>query len=200
MMEGPLFWSFVLLAIGLLLLVVEFFVPSGGLLAIACALSLLASIVIGFLVSLTWGMIMMLLVAVIVPIALAITIRWWPHTSMGRSIMNRHPGDVPPDVLPDDEHHRKLRSLPGRVGEAINDMLPNGFVRIDGEKLDAVSIGGVIDAGQRIEVVRVEAGKVHVRATSRRPEPLPESNDQMESPLEQSIEDLGIEGLDDPLA
>ena len=199
-MDGPLFWSFVLLAAGLLLLVVEFFVPSGGLLAIASALAMFASIVIGFLVSFTWGMIMSMVVAVIVPITLALTIRWWPYTSMGRAVMNRRPDDPPVDVLPDDEHHRKLKALPGRVGEAINDMLPNGFIRVDGEKFDAVSIGGVIDAGQRIEVVRVEGGRIQVRVTSREPEAANEDKAHVASPLEQSIEDLGIEGLDDPLA
>ncbi|QDV14088.1 hypothetical protein CA51_39820 [Rosistilla oblonga] len=199
-MDGPLFWSFALLAAGLLLIIVEFFVPSGGVLAIASGLTLVGSIVVGFSVSPRWGMIMVVLVAVIVPVVLGMTVRLWPRTPMGRSIMARQPGDPLPDVLPDDDFHRKIKSLQGRVGVAASDMLPNGTIKIDGEKFDAVSSGGVIDRGQNVEVFRVDSGKLHVRATSR---PVEENRGRIEppgSPLDQPIEQLGIDSLEDPLA
>src|SRR5436189_236087 len=44
----PLAWALVLLLLGLVFLVLEFFVPSGGALAVMCALSFLGAIVVGF--------------------------------------------------------------------------------------------------------------------------------------------------------
>ncbi|QDS89782.1 hypothetical protein EC9_39820 [Rosistilla ulvae] len=199
-MDGPLLWSFMLLAAGLLLIIVEFFVPSGGFLAIASVLSLIGSIIVGFSVSLRWGMLMVVLVAAIVPVVLMFTVRLWPRTAMGRSIMTRQPGDPLPNVLPDDAYHRKIKSLQGRVGVAINDMLPNGTIKIDGEKFDAVSSGGAIDRGQTIEVFRIDSGKLHVRATSRSIDDGANRIERGKSPLDQPIEQLGIDSLEDPLA
>ena len=42
-------WALLLLVLGLVFLVLEFFIPSGGALAVLCALSLLAAIVVGFM-------------------------------------------------------------------------------------------------------------------------------------------------------
>ncbi|QDV70288.1 hypothetical protein Poly24_40080 [Rosistilla carotiformis] len=200
MMDGPLFWSFVLLAAGLLLMIVEFFVPSGGFLAIASGLAMIGCIIVGFSVSPRWGMIMVVVVVTLVPIALGITVRLWPRTPMGRSIMARQPGDPLPDVLPDDEYHRKIKSLQGRVGMADSDMLPNGTIKIDGERYDAISSGGAIDRGQRIEVFRIESGKLHVRVTTRAIDADRDHAEPTVSPLDQPIEQLGIDSLEDPLA
>lgn len=195
-MEGPLFWCFVLLAAGLSLMIIEFFVPSGGFLSVASGLAMIGSIVIAFSVSPRWGMLVAVLVAIIVPISLSLTVRLWPRTPMGRSIIAHQPNDV----LPDDAFHRKIKSLQGRVGVAITDMLPNGTIKIDGEKLDAVSSGGVIDRGQRVEVFRTDSGKLHVRATTRTIDENHDNPQSSASPLDQPIEQLGIESLEDPLA
>ena len=47
-MEAAATWAFMLLGLGLIFLVLEFFIPSSGSLAVMCALSLLAAIGIGF--------------------------------------------------------------------------------------------------------------------------------------------------------
>jgi len=200
-MDGPLFTAIVLFLVALCLLVVEFFIPSGGLIAVTAGAAFLASIFVAFTVSAGWGFTMILIVAIVVPVVLSLTIRFWPRTPMGRRMMTRVPGDPLPDVLPDDEHHQRIRSLLGRVGVAETDLLPNGSIRIDGRRYDAVA-SGAIDANQTIEVHRIDADKLHVRATTRSLNDVPDRPDLPESPssrLEQPIEELGIESLDDPL-
>jgi membrane-bound ClpP family serine protease len=51
----------------------------------------------------------------------------------------------------------------GAYGEAITQLRPVGFVRIDGRRLDASAEGDVIDAGARIEVVSHRDGQLRVR-------------------------------------
>lgn len=201
-MDGPLVWAFVLLAIAVGILVVEFFVPSGGVLAIVAVAAFIGSVVVGFTVSVGWGVTMIALVSILVPISLSAAVRIWPRTRMGRRILNRIPGEPPPDVLPDDQRHQKLKSLPGQVGIAKTDLLPNGTIEIRGEKFDAVAASGAIDSGEAVEVIRIETGKIHVKATNKVPGSPAEQESQIgsASPLDRPIEELGIEGLEDPLS
>jgi membrane-bound serine protease (ClpP class) len=52
----------------------------------------------------------------------------------------------------------------GRTGRAATPLHPAGIAAIDGERVDVVSTGEPIDAGQPIEVVRVDGNRVVVRA------------------------------------
>lgn len=203
-MYDALLWSCFLLGVGFFLLVCEFFIPSAGAIAAACAVSLIAGVVVAFTHSVLWGVASLTLVVTAVPLTLAIMIRWWPYTPIGRRMLLRSPDDPPPDVLPNDPHHQKLQSLVGRVGQAESDLMPNGMIEVDGERFDAISVSGLIHRGQRIEVVRCIAGKLNVRTTTRLPESSrsdsDQNSDQAISPLDRPIDQLGLSDLDDPLA
>jgi len=56
------------------------------------------------------------------------------------------------------------RRLLGRTGQASTPLHPAGIAEIDGARVDVVSTGEPIDAGQAIEVVRVDGNRVVVRA------------------------------------
>ena len=53
-------WALILLGIGLLCLVLEFFIPSSGMLGLMCVLSLVGAIVLGFMSGTTTGAAMLL--------------------------------------------------------------------------------------------------------------------------------------------
>ena len=76
-------WAYLLLLLGLIFLVLEFLVPSGGALAVLCALSLLAAIVLGFIAGRWTGMSILLTVCFVVPAATAAAVKWWPDTPFG---------------------------------------------------------------------------------------------------------------------
>ena len=76
---------------GLVFLVLEFFVPSGGALAVLCALSLLAAIIVGFNAGPWTGLVILLTVCVVVPSATAAAVRWWPDTPFGKLILIQRP-------------------------------------------------------------------------------------------------------------
>jgi membrane-bound ClpP family serine protease len=185
-------WSVLLLLLGLGLLVLEAFVPSGGVIGVLCVLSIVASIVVAFMGGWQIGLLMLVLTMIIVPLILAAGIKWWPRTPIGRLIVLEPPaGDDA--VLPDDWVYLKLKSLIGRRGVAKTKMLPSGIVVIDGESLDAVSEGMAIDPGQAVRVTAVRTNRIVVRLEEEVPGPTPTTGDVLSQPAAT----LGLNTLDD---
>ena len=154
--------AFALLLVGLIFLVLEFFVPSAGALGTLCALSLLAAIVVGFMAGPWTGAIILAIEAVVVPASLAAAVKWWPETPIGRMILIPLPKS-PDEYLPETENYRGLKDLVGRRGTARGLMLPSGIVLIDNKPYDAVSEGVPIEAGQTVLVVSVSTQRLVVR-------------------------------------
>jgi membrane-bound ClpP family serine protease len=155
-------WAIVFLLLGLVLLVLEFFVPSGGTLAVMCALSFLAAIVAGFFAGPWTGALTLLTVCIVVPAACAAAVRWWPDTAIGKMILVERPRSSD-EVLPETVAYRGLRDLVGRRGKSKGLMLPSGLVLIDGKSYDAVSEGMPIEPGEQIIVVHVSTQRLVVR-------------------------------------
>ena len=154
--------AFALLLLGLIFLVLEFFIPSAGALGTLCALSLLAAIVVGFMAGPWTGATILVIEALVVPAALAAAVKWWPETPIGRQILIPRPKS-PDEVLPDNENYRGLKDLVGKRGWARGIMLPSGSVLIDNRPYDAVSEGVPIEAGQTVLVVGVSTQRLVVR-------------------------------------
>jgi membrane-bound serine protease (ClpP class) len=155
-------WAVLLLFVGLALLILEFFIPSGGVLAVLCALSFLAAIIVGFMAGPWTGMAILLTVCFVVPTSAAAAVRWWPDTPIGKMILIQRPKSAD-EVLPETIAYRGLKDLVGRRGMAKGLMLPSGLVTIDGKNYDAVSEGVPIEPGQPILVVGISTQRLVVR-------------------------------------
>lgn len=189
-----LFWSMLLLLIGLTLIFLEIFVPSGGAVACLAALAIVGSIIVAFLGGVEYGIGVLAVTAILVPAAVAAALRWWPRTPIGRRMLIPPPKS-PDDVLPESEAYRGLKALIGKQGVARSRMLPSGLVRIDDRVYDAVSEGMPIDQGQRVKVVDVRTCRIVVRPVS--DEETAAASPASEDLLSRPIDSLG---LDDPLA
>ncbi len=184
-----LYYSIILLLLFYFLLVIEFFLPTGGMLGAAAVAALIATVVVAFSHSITAGITMLAIVIVSTPAVFLGMVKVWPHTPIGRRMLNRRPGELF-DATPVRTTARgtPLGELVGRIGLARTDLLPSGMVIIDSQKLDAVSTGMPIDAGTRVIVINTDAGKIHVRAATEdehdhRTDP-PKSPPSLEKPLE----------------
>jgi membrane-bound ClpP family serine protease len=197
---SPLTWSILLLAVGLVFLVLEFFIPSGGALAVVCALSFLASIIVGFVAGPWTGTAVLLGVCLIVPAAVSATVRWWPDTPVGRMMLIRPPRTAD-EVLPETVAYRGLKELVGRRGHSKGLMLPSGSVIIDGKTYDAVSEGMPIEAHEPIIVVNVSTQRLIVRADHGPPaeEPIP-ARVLDESPAASADKNRPLIDIPDPFA
>lgn len=187
----PIAWSILLLLAGCVLVVLEVFIPSGGIISILSAVAFIASILIAFNQSPTAGLAFTASTVIAVPIVLALAFHYWPKTPMGKAFLGELPREE--EVVPEEPR----RSLVGRVGVARSKMLPSGAVEIDGQMIDAVTQGQAIEPGAYVTVVEVRANRVIVRPASKDQRPSHQNpNDLLSKP----IEELGIESLDDPLA
>ncbi len=164
--EQLLLWGLGLLAVSLLLVVVEVFVPSGGLIAfvsLGCALGGLYCL---FKYSTTWGIIGIALILVLGPTAFGFALKIWPSTPIGRKML----GEIPPEEVEAQrlaalKERERLMSLVGAQGKVLSDLRPVGVVQIDGERYDALSETGFIPAGTKVKVTIVEANQIKVRPT-----------------------------------
>lgn len=188
----PLSWAIILLLVGCALVVLEVFLPSGGVLSFLSIAALFASLVMAFRRDTTTGLLFMVISVVAVPSVIALAFKYWPQTPMGKAFLGE---------LPSEEELRatdRRRELVGRVGIAKSKMLPSGSVLIDDQLVDAVSQGAAIDPGQAIVVVEVRANRVVVRLAD-----VEEARRASIDPgdvLSKSIDELGLESLEDPLS
>ncbi len=184
----PIVWSILLLAAGCALVVLEVFFPSGGFLGVLSCAAFVAAIGMAFYYHGTMaGMALLLFSSMLVPVVLAVAIKYWPITPMGRAFLGDPPTEE--EVTPEDPR----RSLIGRVGIAHSKMLPAGAVLIDNQLVDAVSQGMAIDPDQYVVVTEVRANRVVVRPANDHERPVHEDPDSL---LSRPIEELGIEDLD----
>ncbi|TWU46017.1 hypothetical protein Q31b_11950 [Novipirellula aureliae] len=194
----PLYYAYALLAVFYALLVLEFMIPSGGLVGIAAVVIVVAALAVAFTHSTTAGVTLLMLVAATTPLVFIGVIHVWPHTPIGRRILNRRPGQTY-----DGRSQRKLADgtpldeLVNQRGVAKTNMLPSGLILIDSRRVDAVSEGMAIDAGTQIVVTKIEAGKIHVRPLSVEEISVVEEPQQPRSPdsLENPPENFDFDAL-----
>lgn len=188
----PLVWSILLLLVGCVVLVLEVFIPSGGLLSVLSAAAFIGAIIIAFQRGPVTGFTFVMTTIIAVPLVLVAAFHYWPKTRIGKAFLGELPTEA--EVLPDDPR----RELLGRVGVTRSKMLPSGAVEIEGHMVDAITQGKPIEPGQYVVVTEVRANRVVVRPAKDNERP-----GQMRNPadlLNRPIEELGIESLDDPLA
>lgn len=190
----PLIWAGLLLLLGLTLVMLEVFVPTGGLLGFLSLTAILVGIGLAFYHGgLGYGFSFLLVTAVAVPTVLGLAFRWLPGTAIGKRLLPAVP--MSKDVLPDSDERRALRALLGKIGTAKSTMLPSGSVIVDGRTIDAVSEGMPIEPGQPVHVIEVRGNRVLVRPVEEG-ETQPTSDDVLSQP----IDTLGIDPFGDPLA
>lgn len=190
-----LLWPSVLFLVGLALVALEVFVPSGGALGFLSVASIVGAIVMAFAQGgAQEGIIFIAIAAVAVPTVLIVAFRVWPNTPMGRRILLDLPSSA--EVLPNSPLKQQLRELIDKFGVAKSKMLPSGAIEIDGQTIDALSEGAPIERGQRVKVIDVRGTRVIVRAArDDEGETLP---GKAEDVLAQPIDELGADPFATP--
>ncbi len=195
----PLIWAALLLLLGMVLVLMEVFVPSAGILGFLSVTSILAGIGLAFYNGgLTIGFGFLFGTAIVLPIVLATAFRWFPETPIGRRLLPSLPTSE--DVLPDNEERRVLRGLVGKVGQAKSPMLPSGAIVVEGRVINAVSEGQPIEPGTDVRVIEVRGARVVVRPLEAGESPTPPKPQQADDLLSRPIDSFGLDFPDDPLA
>lgn len=159
-----------LIAIGLLLLAVEIFVIPGfgvvGALGIVVLLGGLALSLVGagatteVMIAAVSRIVMALLVALLAGLLL---LRFFPRLPFAnRLVLDADLGSGPSHGSAPESDQRWL----GRQGRAASVLRPAGIAEFDHERVDVVAEGVMIEAGETIEVIRVDGNRIVVRRTA----------------------------------
>ena len=160
--------AYLLIALGLLVMAAELFVPTGGVLFVVGLAGLITGVVMTFRYDRTQGVVTLVILCVVLPVVTPLLIRWWPSSPMGRRMMLGGPEDDAavaqmPVTL-------ELEQLRGRYGKTVSPLRPSGLTEFDGRRIDTLSEGGFIDAGRWVRCIDVRAGAVVVREVSGPPD------------------------------
>jgi membrane-bound serine protease (ClpP class) len=164
-------WEEVLLALGgIVLLALELFViPGFGIAGVLGILALLAGLVLSllgsggnapeFIVAATSRVVFALLLALAGSFLL---LRFLPRLPVGRSLIleTRLGAGTGYTSEPTSD-----AGWLGKEGHALSPLRPAGIADIDGQRVDVVSDGAFIDAGERIRVDRVDGNRIVVKRT-----------------------------------
>jgi len=144
-----------LLIIGAVLMFLETLLPGliAGIIGFIC---LMAAVVLGYrdygFETGTW-----ILAGVIVGLMLGVWcwLKFFPESRIARKFISRGAvGDLGVDKP----------ELLHQTGEALTQLRPSGNARINGQRVDVVTEGGLIERGAQLKVVAVEGARIVVRA------------------------------------
>lgn len=177
--EVYLFVALGLLALALVLLVLELFVPTGGALAIMTGVAAVASIASMFIYDTVYGAVYLALLCAGSPLLLLLIFKVWSHTPIARRMILQEGADgaavgdalhaegADPSVAARGKAAAaltaRLSGLVGRSGVAVTTLRPIGFVRVDGQRIDAIAESGFIAEGAAVDVIEVFEGQLKVR-------------------------------------
>ena len=154
-----------LLGTALLLLVAEVFLPSGGLLSIGSGVAAIAGVIALFRYDQQWGLIGVLSIVVLGPIAFGFALKVWPSTPIGRRMLlgDRTEEEIAHEQLAKKEQLDRMRALVGAEGVALTPLRPVGMIKIGDQRFDALSEIDLIETGQRVVVTDAGNNQIKVR-------------------------------------
>ena len=184
-------WAFLLLATAVCLLIAEVFIPTGGIISVLAALSIVGAIVCawnawwssspGNFWAFLGGM------GVVLPAAIGGAFYFWPNTPMGRRAILPIPQAH--EVASFVEQEEKYRSMVGKIGQTATSLNPSGIVTVEGHRVHCQSEGMILDLGVPVVVISARGNRVVVRkvdpnAVGPGPESQPHPSGEPNSPLD----------------
>ena len=150
--------SIILFIIGIVLIFAEFFLP-GGIAGIIGLALIIGSILLagGNVVNMGISIFIALIVAIL---GMVIIVKFF-----GKKI-NMFNKMILMDAT-DTEHgyvsNVNRVELLGKLGKSMTPLRPSGTIMLEGERIDAVTEGGYVDAGKIVKVIKVEGSRIVVR-------------------------------------
>jgi membrane-bound ClpP family serine protease len=150
--------ALILIAVGVVLLLAEILLPTGGFLVVGALLFFALGVgTILYNGDTTEAVVALGGLAVGLPAAGFVAVHAWRRMAIGRAL------DATDGGVTSTEQLSELEGLRGRVGKTVSPLRPSGVVEFDGRRIDAMTEGMMIDAGVWVRCVDVRAGNVIVR-------------------------------------
>ena len=155
-----------LLVVGAILLLLETILP-GGVAGIVGGCCLIAGVILSY-VNLGAAVGTWILAGTVVGVIAGFVVwaRVFPQTRFGRAFISQSvTGEI----------HAEKPELLHQTGTAFTQLRPSGTALINGQRVDVVTEGTLIEKGTPIKVVAIEGMRVVVRASAESTNPLPET-------------------------
>ena len=136
-----------------ILLVLEIFVPSFGLLTVFSLACLAAGIAICFNLGPITGWFGVAAAVFIVPIVWIITYKIFPNTTFGKHVTLGKPDREKGDAIPDT---KELEEMLGKQGVVLSPLRPVGICDFNGKRLECVAETGYIEKDERAKSIPIK--------------------------------------------
>lgn len=163
-METMLLAGVGMLGIALLLIVLEAFIPSGGIIGMVAVVCAIVGVVILWRFSMIWGVSGLLTTLVLGPMCFGYALKIMPDTAIGRKLLGPGAEEIA-EIGREErqvEHERRLALL-DQEGTALTDLRPIGTIEINGEQHEAAAEGGLVDRGSAVRVTDIRGLEIRVR-------------------------------------
>ena len=146
-----------LLGLGLALIVAEVLFPSFGVLSVLATAAIVGAVLLAFQNGSQSGFRFLLAVTLLVPVAIVAGLKLFPRSPFGRKMVAG--GLSFESQRATDERDLEL---PGVEGIVETPCRPAGMARLAGRRVDVVTRGEFLEAGERVCVVEVRGNRVVV--------------------------------------
>ncbi len=142
--------------LGVIIILAEFVLPSGGILTVAACAVCGYSLYLAFTISTGIGFIFVSADVIIFPILVLIGIKILANSPLTlKKTLSRNDGVTSQDS--------DLQSLLGKTGTVINDLRPAGRATIENKRYDVVSEGDYIEKDATIIVASINGNRIVVK-------------------------------------
>jgi membrane-bound ClpP family serine protease len=142
-----------LMTAGFVLLVAEMFLPSHGVLGVVAAGCVLGAIFVAMRQNPAAGVVLMLFVVALMPVAWTAFVKIWPRTPVGKRV-------ILPDVAA--TITQPLVTV-GQSGVTVSELRPVGVCDFDGVRVEAQSEHGLVAPGTMVKVIALVNNRPTVR-------------------------------------
>ena len=157
-----LFYIIVLIIAGMLLIVSEVFIPSGGILGLLAAACIVTALVLGFRESSQTGLAVILITILCTPVIIAFSLKIFPKTPFGRRVILKPDNDTSLHKGTAGVSDEDYSKLVGEKGMTVSELRPSGTVEIGNKRYGVVTEGEMIEKDCEIIVVKLEGNSIVV--------------------------------------
>jgi membrane-bound serine protease (ClpP class) len=157
----PVLLAYILIAVGVVLTLAELVLPTGFVLVAIGICSAFIGVGLLFMyASMETAVTALLSLCVGGPLLGGFLFYLWPYSPMGRKLIR---ASQQGDTVAAMAGNAGLEGLRGKVGRAVSPLRPSGVAEFDGRRIDVLTEGLMVEAGQWVKCVEVRANKVIVR-------------------------------------
>ncbi len=155
--------ALIFLAAGIILALLEVFLPTGGILGFFAAAAFAAEIYFAFQIeNEIFRLVILVFTLIIVPVIVIYGMYLFPKTPIGKRIIlkpsNDDDGKKGVEGVSEEDYSRLI----GKTGIAVTPLRPSGIAEIDEERYSVVSSGKLIEADADIIVTEIQGNSIVV--------------------------------------